>query len=365
MTLYSGKAPKQDDDPDQRDWGERKRENARDFKHNRAPVLVATKAFGMGIDKPNIRYTVHFGMPPSIEGYYQEAGRAGRDGRTAHSVVVFSEHDRERSDRLLDQNITVEELRERYAQTANSTRTRDDVTRGLWFHLNAFKGPDAEVAAVRDLIETLGDLSGGLHKEIPFARQNEKHDPDKPSRESNEKALYQLLKLEVIRDYEADYGAKKFVVYADAFDLERYRDNLVEYVRATTAWTNRRILREGREDLGDRPRRPGGCRRGAGPDAHRVHVRRDRAVEAARDLRGRVAGATRNRRRRCEAPDPGLPARRAGRAVHRRAAGEGDRRPDRLVGARGQGQDQDGRRGAPGPLHPGSGIAARPSGGCC
>ena len=235
VTLYSGKAPKQDDDPNQRDWGERKRENARNFKENRAPVLVATKAFGMGIDKPNIRYTVHFGMPPSIEAYYQEAGRAGRDGRTAHSVVVFSEHDRARSDRLMDQNITVEELRERYAQTANSTRARDDITRGLWFHLNAFKGPDAEVAAVKDLIETLGDLSGGLHKEVPFARRNEKHDPDKQSRESNEKALYQLLKLGVIRDYEADYGAKKFVVYADAFDLERYRDNLIDYVRATTA----------------------------------------------------------------------------------------------------------------------------------
>ena len=233
VTLYSGKAPKQDDDTDQRDWGGRKRENARDFKDNRAPVLVATKAFGMGIDKPNIRYTVHFGMPPSIEGYYQEAGRAGRDGGTAHSVVVFSEHDRKRSDRLMDQNSAIEELRERYAQTANSITTRDDVTRGLWFHLNAFKGPDAEVAAVKDLLETLGDLSGGLHKEIPFARQNEKHDPDKPPRESNEKALYQLLKLDVIRDYEVDYGAKKFVVYADAFDLERYRANLIEYVRVT------------------------------------------------------------------------------------------------------------------------------------
>ena len=62
------------------------------FINNELDLLVATKAFGMGIDKPNIRYTIHFNYPSSIEGFYQEAGRAGRDGRLALCYILFSGH---------------------------------------------------------------------------------------------------------------------------------------------------------------------------------------------------------------------------------------------------------------------------------
>lgn len=80
VTVYSGSSPSRDSRDRSGSWNEEKRRNASAFKTNRVPVLVATKAFGMGIDKPNIRYTVHFGMPMSLESFYQEAGRAGRDG---------------------------------------------------------------------------------------------------------------------------------------------------------------------------------------------------------------------------------------------------------------------------------------------
>jgi len=80
---YHGQMRKSDRDRVQQEWMDEK-----------TPVVVATTAFGMGINKPNLRYVVHYDLPASLEAYYQEAGRAGRDGEPARAILIYDPRDR-------------------------------------------------------------------------------------------------------------------------------------------------------------------------------------------------------------------------------------------------------------------------------
>src|SRR5690606_35906657 len=146
--------------------------NARRFMNNEIPILVATKSFGMGSDKPNIRYVLHFGIPGSIEAYYQEVGRAGRDSRRAHCSLVSSEFSEARARELLADNADLESVRERFSGTSRDDS--DDITRNLFFHLNSFHGQESELAAVEELLDLLDDLETERSQPLPMGADREK-----------------------------------------------------------------------------------------------------------------------------------------------------------------------------------------------
>lgn len=227
---YSGEAPRA---RDKDGWSTHKRAVARDFKRNRLTVLACTKAFGMGIDKPNIRYTVHIGLPPSIEAFYQEAGRAGRDRRPSECAVVLSNDDPRRATALLNPDASVDRIAE--VVEAVSWEDADDVIRALWFHVRAFRGEESDVEDIEAILDQLGDIRRRAAVNVPWARNvatGARSDRRDDERERAEKALHRLVVLGVVQDYTVNYASGEFQVQLSGATQEEIAEAFARYAGA-------------------------------------------------------------------------------------------------------------------------------------
>jgi ATP-dependent DNA helicase RecQ len=173
----------------------------------------------MGIDKANIRYTIHFGVPQSIESFYQEAGRAGRDRKEAHCFVIVSADNSQRAGRLLNPNTPVEEISQVIKDIDRGDN--DDITRNLYFHTNSFRGIEQEKREIKEVLNQLGEILRRRDTTLSFPRLD---------RSVIEKALHRLLIIGVIEDYTVNYSSNEFGVRITGSSKEQVIESYGKYV---------------------------------------------------------------------------------------------------------------------------------------
>ena len=220
--IYGGTTPK---GFESNEWKRSKIENQKAFKENQLQLMVATKAFGMGIDKPNVRYTIHYNIPISLEAFYQEAGRAGRDKKKAICIIIFSGQSLawKKQDIIAS---SVEKLKEQEQSYGN----QDDVTRLLYFHTKAWQGVEKEFDMLKHLVDQkILPILVGLHDSerskflLPFENSVDSEDI------GLEKALYRLSIMGLVSDYTLDYHNRQFNVEVTKHTDEFLKYSLLDY----------------------------------------------------------------------------------------------------------------------------------------
>jgi RecQ family ATP-dependent DNA helicase len=208
-----------------RDFDEEKIQVQLGFKKNDFPIFVATNSFGMGIDKPNIRFTIHYNISQSLEAFYQEVGRAGRDQKKSYCALIFSDDNLDQINQALDPSVIIND----FSQIQQPPFGQGgDISRLFWFHAQSFRGLEKELedikGAFKPLYIALGKVPIGQSVDfnIPFLNDED--------RSIKEKAIYRLSIIGAVEDYTINFQARQFELLAIRKQPDEYMRQVQNYV---------------------------------------------------------------------------------------------------------------------------------------
>ncbi|WP_044640706.1 RecQ family ATP-dependent DNA helicase [Risungbinella massiliensis] len=207
--FYSGSKPK---DFETQDFAKYKESVQSAFMNNEIDVLVATKAFGMGIDKPDVRTIIHYGIPSSLESYYQEAGRAGRDRSDSDCYILFTK------DRLSDnQNDILFGLNTKLAEIEKTTRVlQGDLNSIMYLMKQGLKDVEEETSIICDFY--LNYLKG--HQRTQISKQDD-----------TEKIIYRLGLLGIVDDWVIDWKTNTIIVDVNDYDESKMKESVFKHIQ--------------------------------------------------------------------------------------------------------------------------------------